>query len=234
MCSRGACPRVKACKDRNNYLYLHLLDAIIMILTFLTPQVADILEIVATVTFVCYLVLQIMHSRWMWYLYIPSCICAALNFFNSATWAFAALNVYYIVMGFVGIYNWRKDASSAGEDHSGAIILNSLTRKELYLSLAIVVAGIPALFFGLRALDDPNPILDAITTALSIIGTWWLTKSVIWQWWIWIVADVFAIWMNVNLDNKWFVVQFVLCIISSFIGLWNWNRVGRYPDEQTP
>ena len=205
-----------------------------MILTFLTPQVADILEIVATVTFVCYLVLQIMHSKWMWYLYIPSCICAALNFFNSATWAFAALNVYYIIMGFVGIYSWRKDADSQMEREDSAqdksIPLKRLPRRILLISAAMAAAGIPLLFFLLKALDDPNPFLDAITTALSIIGTWWLTRSYIQQWWIWIVADVFAIWMNVNLDNKWFVVQFILCIISSFVGLWNWNRQGRYID----
>ena len=202
-----------------------------MILAFLPQQIADVLEIVATVTFVAYLVLQIMHSKWMWYLYIPSCICAALNFFNSATWAFAALNVYYIVMGFVGIYNWKKDSANASEDHHNGISLNRLPRKTFLISLAMVLLGIPALYFILQALDDPNPFLDAITTALSIIGTWWLTKSYIQQWWIWIVADVFAIWMNVNLDNKWFVVQFVLCIISSFIGLWNWNRVGKYLNE---
>lgn len=205
-----------------------------MILTFLTPQVADILEIVATVTFVCYLVLQIMHSKWMWYLYIPSCICAALNFFNSATWAFAALNVYYIIMGFVGIYSWRKDADSQTEKEDSAqdksIPLKRLPRRILLISAAMAAAGIPLLFFLLKALDDPNPFLDAITTALSIIGTWWLTRSYIQQWWIWIVADVFAIWMNVNLDNKWFVVQFILCIISSFVGLWNWNRQGKYID----
>ena len=205
-----------------------------MILTFLTPQVADILEIVATVTFVCYLVLQIMHSKWMWYLYIPSCICAALNFFNSATWAFAALNVYYIIMGFVGIYTWRRDAGAHvqgdNKPEEKSIPLNRLPRKTFLISAAMALAGIPLLFFLLRALDDPNPFLDAITTALSIIGTWWLTRSYIQQWWIWIIADVFAIWMNINLDNKWFVVQFVLCIISSFIGLWNWNRQGKYID----
>ena len=202
-----------------------------MILTFLPQHIADILEIVATVTFVCYLVLQIMHSKWMWYLYIPSCICAALNFFNSATWAFAALNVYYIVMGFVGISNWKKDSANAdGRQHSG-IVLNHLPRKTAIISLAMVVAGIPALYFLLQGLNDPNPFLDAITTTLSIIGTWWLTRSYIQQWWIWIVADMFAIWMNVNLDNKWFVVQFILCIISSFIGLWNWNRKGVYLNE---
>ena len=201
-----------------------------MVLTFLPQQVADLLEIVATVTFVAYLVLQIMHSKWMWYLYIPSCICAALNFFNSATWAFAALNVYYIVMGFVGIYNWKKDSASASKENKG-IVLNRLPRKTFLISLAMVIVGIPALYFLLRALNDPNPFLDAITTSLSIIGTWWLTRSFIQQWWIWIIADVFAIWMNVNLDNKWFVVQFILCIISSFIGLWNWNRQGTYINE---
>ena len=126
----------KACKDRNfSYICKRFIE-IMMVLTFLPQQVADLLEIVATVTFVAYLVLQIMHSKWMWYLYIPSCICAALNFFNSATWAFAALNVYYIVMGFVGIYNWKKDSASASEEHKG-IVLNRLPRKTFLISLAM-------------------------------------------------------------------------------------------------
>lgn len=198
-----------------------------MILTFLSAQTAQILEIIATVTFVAYLVLQILHSKWMWFLYIPSCICAALNFFNSSTWAFAALNVYYVVMGFVGIVNWRRDSKAAAGDKN-AIVLNTLSRKTLLISAAAVVVGIPALYFLLRALADPNPLLDAITTALSIIGTWWLTRSYIQQWWIWIVADCFAIALNVSLGNVWFTVQFALCILSSFVGLWNWNRQGKY------
>lgn len=201
-----------------------------MILTFLSPQVADILEIIATSTFVVYLILQIMHSKWMWYLYIPSCICAALNFFNSATWAFAALNIYYICMGVVGITSWRRDAA-ANSDNTKSILLNRIPRKVLLISIAFTLAGIPALYFLLQALDDPNALLDAVTTTLSIIGTWWLTRSYLQQWWIWIVADIFAIWMNVNLDNKWFVGQFILCIISSFVGLWNWSRKGKYINE---
>lgn len=199
-----------------------------MILAFLSAQTAEVLEIIATVTFVAYLVLQILHSKYMWFLYIPSCVCAALNFFNSATWAFAALNIYYVTMGFVGIMHWRRDSAKVQEAPDGAIILNHLPRKILIISAVITAVGIPALYFLLRALADPNPLLDSITTTLSIIGTWWLTRSYIQQWWIWIVADLFAIWMNVNLGNKWFVLQFFLCIISSFIGLWNWNRKGHY------
>lgn len=194
---------------------------------FLSPQIAGILDIVATSLFVIYLVLQILHHKFMWYVYIPSCLAAAVTFFDSATWAFAALNVYYIVMGFVGIINWRKDAASA-EEHKGFILLNKMSPKVLKISIAIAVIGIPALYFILDALDDPNPFLDAFTTVLSIIGTWWLTRSIIYQWWIWIIADVFAIWMNINLDKSAFVIQFILCILSSFLGLYIWNKRGKY------
>lgn len=194
---------------------------------FLSPQIASILDIVATSLFVIYLVLQILHHKFMWYVYIPSCLAAAITFFDSATWAFAALNVYYIVMGFVGIINWRNDAASA-EEHKGFILLNKMSPKILKISIAIAVIGIPALYFILGALDDPNPFLDAFTTVLSIIGTWWLTRSIIYQWWIWIIADVFAIWMNINLDKSAFVIQFILCILSSFLGLYIWNKRGKY------
>lgn len=196
---------------------------------FLTPQIASVFDIVATSLFVIYLVLQIFHHKFMWYVYIPSCVAAAVTFFDSATWAFAALNIYYVVMGFVGISNWRKDRANASEEHKSAgIILNRLPRKVFLISLAFTAVGIPALYFILKGLNDPNPFLDAITTTLSIIGTWWLTRSYIQQWWIWIIADVFAIWMNVNLDKSAFVIQFVLCIISSFIGLYTWGRMGKY------
>jgi len=195
---------------------------------FLSAQTAGILDIVATALFVIYLVLQIFHHKFMWYVYIPSCVAAAITFFDSATWAFAALNIYYVAMGFVGICNWRRDSLSADGDNGGAILLNRLPGKILGISAVITVIGIPALYFLLRELNDPNPFLDAITTTLSIIGTWWLTRSHIQQWWIWIVADIFAIWMNVNLGKDAFVIQFILCIISSFIGLWTWNRKGKY------
>lgn len=199
-----------------------------MILAFLPPQTAEILEIVATATFVIYLILQIFHSRYMWYLYIPSCICAAINFFNSATWAFAALNIYYIAMGVVGIINWRKDKDAQVE--GSTIPLHKLGWNTLNISIVISIVGVPALYFLLRWLNDPNPLLDSITTVLSVIGTWWLTRSYIVQWFVWITADVFAIWMNVNLGNKWFVLQFILCIVSSIIGLYMWHRRGEYVD----
>ena len=188
-------------------------------------------EIFSLVTFVVFLVLQVLHHKWMWYFYIPSCLAAGYVFFDSHTWAMGALNIYYVVMGIIGIIRWKRDSASA-EASSKDIILNRMTRKVAITSAVIAVIGLPAMYFLLKALADPNPLLDAITTVLSIIGTWWLTLSYIHQWYLWIIADTFAIGLNWNLGKYFLVVQFAFCIIFSVIGIINWTRKGKYPSEQ--
>lgn len=206
---------------------------------FLTDLGAQILSYTSTVLFLVYLVLQIMKHKAMWNIYIPSCFAAIITFLDSNTWAFAALNVYYVVMGAVGIMNYRNIANSAEAkeaDTSGKILLKKLPKRDIFIAVAITVLGIPALYFILSACNDHTPLLDAVVTTLSIIGTWWLTKSYIQQWWLWIVADVFAIWMNIILvnlgytDKKPFIIMFVFCIISSVIGLITWGKKGKYVD----
>lgn len=204
---------------------------------FLTDLGAQILSYTSSALFVVYLVLQIFKHKAMWNVYIPSCFAAIITFLDSATWAFAALNVYYVAMGIVGIRNYRNIAASAKNEDPNRILLNRLKKKDLFIAIGLTIAGIPALYFLLTYLQDHTPLLDAIVTTLSIIGTWWLTKSYIQQWWLWIIADVFAIWMNlilVNLgykDKLPFIVMFVFCIISSVIGLYMWNRKGVYAKD---
>ena len=204
---------------------------------FLTDLGAQILSYTSSTLFVVYLVLQIFKHKAMWNVYIPSCFAAIITFLDSATWAFAALNVYYVIMGLVGIKNYRNIAASAKNEDPNSILLNRLKKKDLFIAIGLTIAGIPALYFLLTYLQDHTPLLDAIVTTLSIIGTWWLTKSYIQQWWLWIIADVFAIWMNLILvdlgykDKLPFIIMFVFCIISSVIGLCIWSRKGVYAKD---
>ena len=201
---------------------------------FLTDLGAEILSYTSSILFVIYLVLQIFKHKAMWNVYIPSCFAAIITFLDSATWAFAALNVYYVAMGIVGIKNYRNVAASAVNEDPNRILLNRLPRRDLFIAIGLTIVGIPALYFLLTYLQDHTPLLDAIVTTLSIIGTWWLTKSYIQQWWLWIIADVFAIWMNLILvdlgykDKLPFIIMFVFCIISSCIGLVMWSKKGKY------
>ena len=205
---------------------------------FLTDLGAQILSYTSSTLFVVYLVLQIFKHKAMWNVYIPSCFAAIITFLDSATWAFAALNVYYVAMGIVGIKNYRNVAASAVNEDPNRILLNRLPMRDIFIAIGLTIVGIPALYFLLSHFQDHTPLLDAIVTTLSIIGTWWLTKSYIQQWWLWIVADIFAIWMNIILvnlgykDKLPFIVMFVFCIISSIIGLIIWSRKGHYVEKK--
>lgn len=185
------------------------------------------LEVFSMVAFMAYLVLQIFHSRWMWYCYIPSCLAQAILYFSSHTWAFALLNVYFIVMGFVGIRSWKRDSERKAEGDE-SIILNRMGAGTAMLSLGIVIVGIPSLYFILRGTGDARPLLDALTTVLSIIATWWLTRSYIWQWFLWILSDIFAVALNVKLGMYFLVAQFAFCILMSTFGYFNWRKKGKY------
>ena len=205
---------------------------------FLTDLGAEIISYTSSVLFVIYLVLQIFKHKAMWNVYIPSCFAAIITFLDSATWAFAALNVYYVAMGIVGIKNYRNVAASAVNEDPNRILLNRLPMRDIFIAIGLTIVGIPALYFLLSHFQDHTPLLDAIVTTLSIIGTWWLTKSYIQQWWLWIVADIFAIWMNIILvnlgykDKLPFIVMFVFCIVSSIIGLIIWSRKGHYVEKK--
>ena len=197
------------------------------------------LQIFTLVTGAIYLIMQILQNKYMWYVYIPSCAAQACVYLMQSTWAFFALNLYYIVMCFVGIYNWKKDAAelkAEGKEKKkdSTIHLNRFTHKELWISAAIVAIGIPGIYFAMKALGDPNPLLDSFTTTLSIIATWWLTRSHIQQWFMWIIADIFAIGLNISLGNWWFVALYSFYILSSFFGVWNWYKNGVYLAEQVP
>lgn len=199
----------------------------------LSPGFLKGCEIFSLLSFAVFLIMQILHHKFMWYVYIPSCIAAGYVFFTSQTWAMGVLNVYYVIMGIVGIVQWKKERAQH-DDSDKSIPLNRMSRKVALISVAIAAVGIPAMYFILKALADPNPLLDSITTVLSIIGTWWLTLSYIHQWYLWIIADTFAIGLNLNLGKYFLVVQFALCIISSVIGIVNWRKNGRYLTEEVP
>ena len=134
----------------------------------------------------------------MWLFQFLSAAVAMASFFIKDLYASAALNLYYVVMAFVGFRQWRKDegrlrevyAQGSGEieeclskgNGGNELHLRRLGWKTLVLSTLLMIAGTSVLFFLLRFLGDPKSVADAGATVLSAIATWWLAKSYPQQW----------------------------------------------------
>ena len=204
----------------------------------------DFLGIFTLVTGVLFLILEIRQNNWMWLFQLLSSAAAMVSFLMESLYASSALNLYYVVMAFVGFVQWRKDeqvgrqgpaaegtnsAIGSGEKVvAGGIHLRRLSLKVALNSLAVLILGTVAIFFLLRLLKDPMSVTDAGVTVLSGIATWWLAKSYPEQWVLWIVADALSAFICLNQGMTAMGILYIIYTLSAVYGYWHWKKAGEY------
>ena len=115
--------------------------------------------------------------------------------FKNALWGNMLLYLcYYIPMQITGIFKWKKHL----KEDTKEITKIKLSSKE-YLNTAIIgVTG--CIFFSmvLYYFNDKSPVVDGITTFLSILGMYLTVKRAIEQWVIWMIVNglSFVMWLN--------------------------------------
>ena len=77
-----------------------------------------------------------------------------------------------------------------------------------------------------RALGDGVSELDAPATVLSVIATWWLTRSYIQQWMLWVVADALTTMLCVVNGQYWMAFLYLAYIASAVYGYYHWKKKG--------
>ena len=159
----------------------------------------DLMEIFTLVTGVIYVILEIRQKNFMWVVGIATSLAAMWVFFNQGLYASFGLNTYYLVTSFVGLWHWRRDKKELSSSQNETIHLNRLTWKTVAVSVIVMLAAVPglsALMGQMAALglkENPMSYLDASVAVQSAVATWWLVKSYLAQWWLWIVADTMSI-----------------------------------------
>ncbi len=180
-------------------------------------------EIFAMLTGVAYVVLEILQKNAMWVVGIFTGIACACSFGVQHIWASMALNIYYVGMSVVGLVQWRRDAAAVAPD---AVHLNVLSRRTALVSAGLFVGLSLGLVWVLRWLGDGAPVLDAMASVLSVIATWWLAKSYIQQWLLWIVADLMTTALCLT-TGQWVMSLLYLAYTASAVyGYIHWKRRG--------
>ena len=186
------------------------------------------IELVATILGILYVIKEVQQRVSMWYY---NFFCAALYVaigIHQLLWGSVCLNAYYIVMAFVGIVRLTRDKASAAAASASEkdvdIVVRPLAGRTLAISLAVFAVAATALYFVFRSLEDPQPVLDSVTMTLSIVGTYWLTKSYIEVWFIWIISDILQIAMYALQGMPAPAFMFVVYLAASVYGYFHWRK----------
>lgn len=206
-----------------------------------------ILEIFGTITGLLYVWLEIKHRRSMWIVGIVMSLCYIVVFGVEALYASMGLYVYYLGMSLYGWFKWgkRSQLSKKLQDPMPGFRPDHMQernqernpqrnpeRKPVHIdaSTAWVAAGLLIVVFGgvwavLRFLTDhPAPAMDAAITTLNMVATWLLTRSILEQWLLLVVANILAIILYAH-TGLWFTTGlYMVYLVASVIGYINWRR----------
>ena len=190
----------------------------------------SILEIFTLITGVVYVILEIRQKNAMWVLGIITSLASMLVFYSQGLYASFGLNAYYLITAFIGLWQWRKDKGTI--EGASKIHLNRLSWKVAAISAIVFAAGTIVLAAGMDYMsrlgfkENPMSLLDASVAVLSAVATWWLVKSYLQQWWLWIAANTLSLILCATQGMWWMAILYILYVVAAVIGLRHWAKNG--------
>ena len=163
--------------------------------------------------------LYVKENVWAWPVGLANSALFAVLFLQARLYADMALQGVYIVLGVLGWYLWLR----GGERKAGVAI----ARTDRWTAAVLTLLGVGVTYgltLFLRSVGDAAPFLDALTTVLSLIAQYLLTRKLIENWAVWIAADVLYIGLYASrglyLTGLLYLVFLCMCVA----GLRSWRR----------
>jgi nicotinamide mononucleotide transporter len=91
----------------------------------------------------------------------------------------------YIPAQIYGFFSWKKNLKVSTME----IVKTELSIKEKLILFILSVIGCLISIFVLYKLHDNSPVMDGITTFLSIIGMYLTVKRCLEQWFVWMIVN---------------------------------------------
>jgi nicotinamide mononucleotide transporter len=171
----------------------------------------DITEVLGFVTGAWCVWLTVKENVWNWPIGIANDAFFLVLFLRASLFADAGLQVVYIVLGVLGWYWWLRGGAGKTE----LPVSRTGTRTALVLAVLLVVST-AGLTIGLARVNDAAPFWDALTTVLSLVAQYMLSRKLIENWFVWMTADVIYValyvYKHLDLTAGLYGIFFAMCV----------------------
>ncbi|WP_224995312.1 nicotinamide riboside transporter PnuC [Cesiribacter sp. SM1] len=131
----------------------------------------------------------------------------------------------------VSVWGWRNWQS--GLHHQVPVSrLSRQARLWHMLVLVLITAGLGAVMTRIHlwlpaifTLPAAFPYGDAFTTAASVLAIILQARKKLESWWLWIALDVVAIGIYWAKDIRFIAAEYVVFLLMSVWGLWQWQKL---------
>jgi nicotinamide mononucleotide transporter len=188
-----------------------------------------ILQIVGVILGLLYLWLEYKANIWLWIVGILMPCVHCVLYFQKGIYADCAMQLYYILAGLYGLTIWllgRKNTKKPLKiSHTPRPL--ALYLFSLYVVLHFIIYHILVLFT-----DSTVPFWDSMTTAMSMIAMWLLSRKYIEQWLLWLIVDIITAGLYLYKGIPITAGLYTLYTALAVVGYLRWKRVYRAENQE--
>jgi nicotinamide mononucleotide transporter len=150
-------------------------------------------------------------------------------FLEAKLYADMWLQVFFIVVQFVGWWAWLKAGPNRSKLH-----VNNASKAVLGLTSVGIIAFAYIMVPVLREAHGAYPVADSTTTGLSVAAQILLTFKLIENWYLWILADIIYIPLYFVKDLYFTSILYAIFLGICIRGLIHWRNVQKGQGDGSP
>ena len=189
------------------------------------------LEFFGTLTYFASVLLIARKNMLNWPVGIVSVVLYMLLFYQFQLYSDALEQVYYLGASVVGWVLWSRSRSNeqvpSGFSSQSAVLITAASTLVAGLALGFFMVNVHEVFPALFPLPADYPMLDAMTTVISLVAMWLLALRRTESWVYWIIVDIAGIYLYFSKGLAFLGVQYVVLLVIALYGFWSWFRSSR-------
>lgn len=181
-----------------------------------------ILQLVGIALGLLYLWLEYKADIRLWVVgLIMPCVHGAL-YFKAGLYADCSMQVYYIL---AGLYGWLVWKNAPRKSKSEELPIRHTPLGWLPTLIGVYAVAHLALYLLLVHFTDSTvPFWDALTTALSMVAMWLLSRKVVEQWILWGVVDLITVGLYLYKGIPFTAGLYALYTVLAVAGYLRWKK----------
>ena len=185
----------------------------------------SIIEVIGAIIGLFYIVSEYRADRWFWPLSLLMSAFYAVIDFTSGIYANGTICVYNFVMSLYGLLVWRGIILRRQVDHGGERHISSCPRRYGWQIITIIVLLSALLSWLLGYVrESSSPLLDGISSALTIVGMLMLAQKWWQQWFCWMIVEPLMIVLFILTGNYASAVLYAVFEVFCILGVIKWKK----------
>lgn len=141
-------------------------------------------------------------------------------FWRAKLYADAVLQLVYLALSVYGWYEWL----FGGAQQTRLLVSRARRSHWMVLTPLFLVGGVGLGMLLQRYTDSPLPYFDALLTAGSLVAQYMMTKKLLENWVVWIVADIVYVPVFIVRGLPFTALQYAVFLLLAGMGWFSWRQ----------